>query len=386
MKTTPTILTLLSCLLTALAAGAQSGISADSLFRRARGEAFDQKDYAAAITTCRLAVQGSPTDPDYRVFLGRLYSWTHRPDSAREAFAQALRDHPGYEDAYLAWSNLESWNGQDRRAIALCEEGLQAQPESTVLRQQRDKLLAGLHRQRADSARDKIGISYDYIYFDRQFKDPWQLASLEYSRATPLGSVIGWVNCANRFQENGVQFEAEAYPHLSHTFYGYLDLGYSPNRGVFPGWRGGASLYANLPHATEADIGFRYLYFSGPTVLYTLSLGKYYRSWWFNARCWIVPGQGGASQSVTVTARYYSGGADDYVFAAAGTGLSPDDNTNNVQLDASYRLSTQKLQGGWRHAFRRQIVFASLEWLYQEYLPNTHGHQWDIGCGYLYRF
>ncbi|HLX66696.1 MAG TPA: tetratricopeptide repeat protein, partial [Puia sp.] len=95
MKTTPTILTLLSCLLTALAAGAQSGISADSLFRRARGEAFDQKDYAAAITTCRLAVQGSPTDPDYRVFLGRLYSWTHRPDSARAAFAKALRDHPG---------------------------------------------------------------------------------------------------------------------------------------------------------------------------------------------------------------------------------------------------------------------------------------------------
>ena len=198
--------------------------------------------------------------------------------------------------------------------------------------------------------------------------------------------MIGWVNYANRFQENGVQFEAEAYPHISHTFYGYLDLGYSPNRGVFPGWRGGASLYANLPHATEADIGFRYLYFSGSTVLYTLSLGKYYRSWWFNARCWIVPGQGGASQSVTVTARFYRGGADDYIFAAAGTGLSPDDNTNNVQLEAAYRLSTQKLQGGWRHGFRRHIVFASLEWLYQEYLPDTHGHQWDLGCGYLYRF
>ncbi len=173
MKTTPTFLILLSCLLSVLLADAQSGISADSLFRRARGEAFAQKDYTAAIASCRLAVEGSPTDPDYRVFLGRLFSWTHRPDSAREHFAQALRDHPGYEDAYIAWSNLESWNGQDRRAIALCDEGLQAHPESSALRQQRDKLLAGLHRQRADSARDKIGISYDFIYFDRQYKDPW---------------------------------------------------------------------------------------------------------------------------------------------------------------------------------------------------------------------
>jgi YaiO family outer membrane protein len=386
MKMNPTFPILFSCVLAAFSACAQSGVSADSLYRRARSEAFDRKDFPLAIVDCRMAVQLSPTDPDYRVFLGRLFSWTHQADSARLEFAQALRDHPGYEDACLAWSNLESWNGDDRRAIGLCEEGLQAHPGSTALRQQCDKLMAAQHRLRADSARDKIGISYDYIYFDRQFSDPWQLASLEYSRSTPLGSVIGWVNYANRFRENGVQFEAEAYPHISRTLYGYVDLGYSPNSGVFPGWRGGASLYANLPHATEADIGFRYLYFSGSTILYTFSLGKYYRNWWFNARCWVVPGQAGASQSVTVTARYYSGGADDYVFAAAGTGLSPDDNTNNVQLDAAYRLSTQKLQGGWRHAYGRHIAFASLEWLYQEYLPDTHGHQWDLGCGYLFRF
>jgi tetratricopeptide (TPR) repeat protein len=218
MTTGPTFLILFSFSLAVLSAGAQSRVSADSLYRRARAEAFDRKDYPAAIDTCRLAVELSPTDPDYRVFLGRLYSWTHQPDSARQAFARALQDHAGYEDACMAWSNLESWNGQDLRAIALCVEGLKVHPESTALRQQQDRLLAAQHRQRADSARDKIGVSYDYIYFDRQYNDPWQLTSLEYSRATPLGSVIGWVNYANRFQENGVQFEAEAYPHISKTF------------------------------------------------------------------------------------------------------------------------------------------------------------------------
>jgi len=315
-----------------------------------------------------------------------LYAWSHQPDSARANFSRALKAHPGYEDAYVAWTDLETWNGQDSLALRLCDEGLAAHPESPELRSRRMRLAAALHARREDAEGNRIGLSYDLIYFDRQYADPWHLLSFECGFKTARGPVVAWMNYANRFRRGGVQFEAEAYPHLSKTFYGYLDLGYSSSASLFPAWRGGASLYANLPHALEADAGFRYLDFNSTTLLYTFSLGKYYRRFWFNARCWLIPGQAGTSQSVTLAARYYTGGADDYVAMAAGSGLSPDDNANNVQLADPFRLKTQKLQGGWRHAFHRHIAFAALQWLYQEYLPDTHGHQWDIGCGYLYKF
>lgn len=388
--------------------------SADELFRQARHEAFDDHHFSDAIKTCRAALDLSPGDADIRIFLGRLYAWSHITDSAREIFASTLRQHPGYEDACIAWSDLESWNDKDSNALAICLLGLAAHPSSPELQQRRVKLLASLHRYREarsaidsllasapnntairslaarihdETAGNKIGLSYDYVYFDREFKDPWHLASFEYSRQTALGSIIGWVNYANRFRQSGVQFETEAYPHISRVFYGYIDFGYSPQSSLFPGWRTGASLYANLPLAFEADAGFRYLYFSSGTWLYTFSLGKYYRNLWFNARCYLVPGEGGASQSVTLTTRYYYGGADDYYFLAAGTGISPDDNGAIVQLADTHRLATHKLQGGWWHLIHgRHIVFTSLQWLYQEYLPGTYGRQWDLNAGYLYRF
>ena len=84
------------------------------------------------------------------------------------------------------------------------------------------------------SSRNKIGISYDYVYFDRQYSDPWQLVSIDYSRQTSFGTVIGRINYANRFRSNGVQGELEAYPHISKTFYGYVNFGYSGDEGIFP--------------------------------------------------------------------------------------------------------------------------------------------------------
>ncbi|MBS1601261.1 MAG: YaiO family outer membrane beta-barrel protein [Bacteroidetes bacterium] len=368
---------------------AQPGASADDLLKQARRVAFTDHQYSVAIRICSAALELSPGDPDIRVFLGRLYAWSHEADSARLAFSTTLRQHPAYEDACIAWSDLEFWNNNDSAALAICLTGLAAHPESPELRQRQARLIADLHRSSATNNvfGNRLGVSYDFIHFDRQYADPWHLASIEYSRQTGWGSCIGWVNYANRFRQSGVQFEAEAYPHISRTLYGYVDLGYSPQSTIFPAWRTGASLFANLPHAFEADAGFRLLHFSASTMLYTFSLGKYYRSFWFNARSYLVPGQGGSSQSITLTTRYYYGGADDYYSLAGGAGLSPDDNSAIVQLANPHRLQTEKLQAGWRHTLhKRHIVFTGLQWLYQEYQPGTHDHQWDVSVGYLYRF
>lgn len=97
-------------------------------------------------------------------------------------------------------------------------------------------------RIKENSAKNKVSLSYDYIYFDKQFNDPWHLVSVDYGRQTKYGSIIGRVNYANRFNTNGYQFELDMYPRISNTFYAYVSGGVSNTVGVFPKYRGGFAL------------------------------------------------------------------------------------------------------------------------------------------------
>ena len=147
---------------------------------------------------------------------------------------------------------------------------LRTDPKNTAAR-------AISQRIRENSSKNKIGLSYDFVHFDEQFSDPWQLASFDYGRQTKFGSVSARINYANRFKSEGLQFEVDAYPKLSPMFYTYVSGGYSTD-GIFPNYRAGFSLYANLPASFEADAGFRLLRFDDNTWSYTLALGKYYKN------------------------------------------------------------------------------------------------------------
>ena len=398
------------------AAYAQNGASSDELFQQARHAAFDQKDYPKAISLSKQALTKSPDYSDIRVFLGRVYTWSGKTDSARAAFNYVLGKHPDNEDASFAFGSLEYWNNNSPKALQITNAGLKYHPKSNDLLLLKAKVLNDLKRYSeasntldtlikkdpgntdahalADRVQDnasvnKIGVTYDYIHFDKEFSAPWQLASLEYGRQTSLGSIIGYVNYANRFNTDGVQYELDAYPHISKTFYAYMSGAYSDNVGVFPKTRAGFSLYANLPASFEAEAGFRYLHFTGDTWIYTASVGKYYKSFWFNFRTYLTPSNSSISQSYSVHVRYYTGGADDYLSLGVGTGISPDDPRNIILLNNgnNYKLLSDNVSLAFWHTFKRRNVFfltASLD--HQEYKFQTWGNQLDLGIGYLRRF
>jgi YaiO family outer membrane protein len=395
---------------------AQNGLSSDELFQQARKAAFDQKDYPKAINLSKQALNRSPDYSDIRVFLGRLYTWSDKTDSARAEFNKVLSKHPDNEDAAFAYGSLEYWNNNSPKALQYVNAGLKYHPKSKDLLLLKAKVLNDLRRfseanttldtlikadpgnsdarALADRVRDnssvnKIGVTYDYIYFDKQFNTPWQLASIEYGRQTSIGSIIGFLNYANRFNSNGLQYEIDAYPHISKTFYAYVSGAYSGNVGVFPKSRVGFSLYANLPSSFEAEAGFRYLHFTGDTWIYTASVGKYLGNFWFNFRTYLTPSNSSISQSYTVHVRYYTGGADDYLSLGIGTGISPDDPRNIILLNGgnNYKLTSDNISASFYHSFKRLNVFfvtGSLD--NQEYKFNTRGNQLDIGVGYLRRF
>jgi YaiO family outer membrane protein len=408
-------LSIFTLLLTFNLARAQSVTSPDDLFKQARTVAFDQKNYPLAISLMKQAIAKSPDYSDLHIFLGRLYTWSNKLDSARTEFIFVLNKHPDYEDASFAFGDLEYWNNNPERALQVVENGLKYHPGSKDLLFLKARVLHDMRRDREaniilnklikvdpknaevrafaakisdKSASNKIGISYDYIYFDKQFNTPWHLAEVDYTRQTSLGAISGILNYANRFNSNGLQYEVDAYPHISRVFYAYVSGAYSGNEGVFPKYRSGFSLYANLPKSFEGELGFRYLYFTGATWLYTASLGKYYKNFRFNLRTYLTPSNNSISQSYTLSARYYTGGSDDYFSLSLGTGVSPDDPRNIILLNTgnNYKLRSNNISAGYRHTIKNNIIFINASLDHQEYQFQTHGNQLDIGVGYQRRF
>lgn len=393
---------------------AQHFINTDSLFSVARKAAFDDKDYNVAIAHANKALAANPLYTDVIVFLGRLYAWKKMPDSARYYFNTALKQDVTLAEAYTAYADVELWNDNKERAIEILDTGLTYHPGELSLLIRKAKIMNALRdyetaihivdtilsidkkntearalaaQIRDNISKNKIGIKYDYVYFDKQFPDPWQFLGIDYTRQTRLGPVTAKINYANRFKTSGLQYELEAYPRFSKVFYTYLNIGYSSDITVFPKWRAGASLYANLPKAFEVEAGLRYLYFNTNTFIYTLYVGKYYNNFLFGARTYLTPAINNIAESYSVLGRYYYKGVDDYVGIMLSTGISPDDRRVNVQLYNNYKLRTYSCELTLRHSIRKlNIITFNCSILNQEYLPKVTGNQLQVGLGYIRRF
>ncbi|WP_421938697.1 YaiO family outer membrane beta-barrel protein [Pedobacter sp.] len=406
------LLVLVTYLIIPLALCAQS---ADDFYKQARTAAFDNKDYVKAINLSKIALEKSPEYSEIRVFLGRLYTWSKKTDSARTSFKTVITQNPKFVDAYLALGNLEYWNDNNIEALKIVNNGLvqdSGAEELLLLKAkildnekewtQADEVLSNVLKKnpsntdaralsmriKDNSSLNKMGIGYNFVYFDKQFDQPWHLAYLDYTRQTKLGSITGRFNYANRFNNNGTQFEIDAYPRISSNLQAYVNLGYGDKTGVFARYRAGVSLFTSLPLSFEAEAGFRFLRFSDDVWIYTASVGKYYKNFWFNFRTYLTPSNESVSQSFSLTTRYYLGGADDYLSIALGTGVSPDDQRNNVLIGAQkYKLKSNNISLSYRMSVERLNIFNIKVGLdNQEYLRDTKGNQLDIGLGYIRRF
>ena len=123
---------------------AQESLSSDELFQKARSAAFDQKDYAFAIQLSKQALNISPDYADIRIFLGRVYNWSDKIDSARICFEKVLNQSPENEDAVSAYVDMEYWNRNPLQALSICEKGLEFHPESKILLLKKAKCLSDL--------------------------------------------------------------------------------------------------------------------------------------------------------------------------------------------------------------------------------------------------
>ncbi|WP_042721055.1 YaiO family outer membrane beta-barrel protein [Flavobacterium sp. B17] len=391
----------------------QQKFSADELFANARTEAFEKKDYPKSISLAKQALEIAPNYTDISVFLGRLYTWNKDIDSARAVFEQLDKKNVQDDDYFIAYASLEYWNDNNSKAIEIIDKGLSYHPQSESLWLLKAKsynsakdytaaknaienvLKINQKNTEANSlavrindlaAKNAVSITYNYSHFDKQFANDWHIVSVGYKRVTPIGSIILRANYANKFAENGAQFELEAYPRLSDMFYLYVGGAYSNDVGIFPKYRTGVSLNANLPKSFEAEIGYRQLYFTNNIWMYTASVGKYYKNFWFNLKTYLTPDNKNISHSYTATVRYYTKSAQDYFAFQIGTGISPEESINNLLQNDVYKLKTFKIGGEYNFSIDKNLFSVGTMYYNQEYQPNTKGNQIDVTVGYTRKF
>ncbi|GAA4459972.1 hypothetical protein GCM10023093_01850 [Nemorincola caseinilytica] len=403
---------------------AQDTTSADGLFAAAREAAYEQKNNTNAIRLAKKALAIAPAYTDVVVFTGRVYAWSKNYDSSLHYMQQAIAADHNNEDAYIAYSDLEMWNAHNEKALAVTEEGLSYVPASRELLIRKVKILAAMRRYleaytavsaladggggnaevrammvmlRDQSCRNKVSIKLDGMWFDTSRTAfsiandddarfaPQRFASVELVTATRIGPWVVRANVANRFKKPGLQYEMDLYPKLSKTFYMYLNAGYGDHLEVFPRWRAGTSLFANLPHAYEAEAGVRYLYYTNDIFFYTGYVGKYISKFLVGARTYLAPSGNKFSNTTGATIRYYFGGADDFVNLVVMKGLPIDDRRINVDLfnagtsrfaELSAKCSIKKVN----------IISLNLSWLQNKLPYNRQVEQYQVGIGYTKRF
>ncbi|MEP6990619.1 MAG: YaiO family outer membrane beta-barrel protein [bacterium] len=210
-----------------------------------------------------------------------------------------------------------------------------------------------------------LGADYTLTAFDGGSIDPWHLASLSLTGKGERGAVVGRVNHARRFARSGLQYEVDAYPRFGRTWNAYFNVGYGA-ASVFPQWRGGAELYAELPNAWESSFGIRQLRFSGsPVTLWTGTIAKYSGNYWISLRPYFRSTTNGNSTSANLTARRYFADGDHFIGARLGYGSTPSDlltadqvaRTNSFSGDVHGSLDViRDLLGTWTVGYDHEAL------------------------------
>lgn len=179
----------------------------------------------------------------------------------------------------------------------------------------------------------RAGLDYGHVRFGAGADlDPWHTTTAEVSRKDPGATLIARLNWAQRFGQNGVQVEMDAYPRIARGTYAYLNAGYS-EASIFPIARIGAEIYTSPASGTEASIGMRHLEFQNArATIFTGSAGLYRGNYYFSARPFITPQDDGTSVSGSLLARRYFSSAESYATLVVGAGTSPTESPLEFEL------------------------------------------------------
>ena len=226
-----------------------------------------------------------------------------------------------------------------------------------------------------------VSVSAGVDLFSNRNYDPAYYSSAQLGRSNDWGSSLLRINYANRFGTSGIQGEIDLYPRIVSGVYGYLNYGYSSSS-LFPAHRVGAEIFSRLPHSFETSAGIRFLRFTPNNIMiYTGSLGWYYKNLWISFRPFITPDPlAGTSVSTGLTVRRYFGNPEDYLELSGGIGYSPEirllQSAEGLSTNEIYTLKSQTVGLGFQKRIRSNMtIVVSTNLAHQELSPAV-GYVW----------
>lgn len=380
---------------------------------RARQLAYSGKTHRAeALTMLKQHLAQEPDDSEARVLYGIVLSWEGRYDESREELKQVLANKPDHGDALPALINVEFWSGHPENAEMLARDALTRHPDGINLLLADAKALYRLNRNRealavldhvlaldhtnedarrmrreitTTSLTREVSVFHTYDWFSDGRNGQLE-TSFQAKTPTPVGSVIGIVNRADRFSEVDYQTELDFYPHFRQGTYGFFAFGHSVHGSLYPSYNVAADLYQSIPHGYEISGGYRHLDFTNGVDIYTFALAKYFHNWLFTGRGFLVPGDPGTSGTALLTARYFLGseGLHDYVEFRYSHGASPAlaQTITDIEVLASSRYGIvldKRLASRWSAFFYGNLA-------QDQRIALVHLRQYEVQGGLYFRF
>lgn len=384
----------------------------DALFKQARNLA-GTSDNEQARRICLKILEKRPEYYDVRVFLARTYAWEKDFENARTELGKVLIEKENDYEALSTLIDVEMWsvnydvaNEYLKLALTLypTSEELLIKKAKNQIRQENTESAAITLRKvldlnpgnkaalnlmvslSADRLNNQFQVSYDSDFFDKIYK-PQQQISASIGRSFRFGSVIMRGNAANRFDNQGIQYEVETYMHFTKSSYTNATFGTSTSK-IYPELNYALEIYQRLPWSFELSGGMRYLKFTTGTSVFTASLSNYFKSYWISGRAYITP-RGlstlrdgsfikNASQTYQFRLRRYLEDADHFAGIRLGYGDSPD--LRPWLLNENVRLTT--LQVGLevqRRAFGRYFIQGDVNYANQEFSKNVVYQRISVG-------
>ena len=322
--------------------------NADEAFLSARDVAFSG-NYESARTSLNEILDNYPEYVDAELLIAKTLSWDKDYDTARKRFNRMTSKEKHRKDVWVAAikneiyaNNLNTALGLSYKALVYISDeeikGLKTSIENKI--EEDREIYRQLQEQNKNEEKtNSIAVASQVQVFDQIF-EPFYQSTIAYHKKTKYGVIIPKVIFAQRFEQNALQFEVDAYPKFSKKYHGYLNYGYSSAE-VLPKHRAGAEVYKELPKALEVSVGARYLKFTNDAAtILTGSFGMYRGNYYLSARPYVSPRKNGETGfAFSLLGRKYLKDGDNYLGLTLGYGMNGDNN----QLIANGQLLAETL-------------------------------------------
>ena len=312
--------------------------------------------------TLRKVLDENPDYFDASLLMAYIHGWDGRYDSARLITQQLVKTNPHNNELLNVMIHVEIWSKNYKPAFLLVNKALEVYPVDQNFLYQKARIqyemqdyqdaLNSLEQLFTLSPNHEEGIELDlrirtihlykdYVFLENYFefsKKPYRsskmVQSIGLSKWEKFGTFIAKVNIGSKLSTpstvwQAFQYELEAYPKLTSTNYLYLDYAYSgytkdPEKWFFPNHRTALEFFQRLPKGFEASLGFRTIYWTSLTWIFTGSVS------WMNSNHYIAfrPyfNSTKSSGSYNLTYRYYfTPEREDYIYALTGFGSYSDE-------------------------------------------------------------